>query len=204
MTQTPKPQHPGCVSYHLIHHTAEKFASGFFFANHDDKYHHEDKIKMVFTVCFFLLVMALLGQSRDIILETEAQICLLSTVALCFLMILTTRVQRVFMFVEHSLIDRLKGDKSRISMVTHVQMTRRIVAVARVISLVVKILLFAVIVHVLYSMKVERTNLSLWYYLVISTVVFMLLEIYEICKMGYYAVFYSCRTYYKAVRVGKG
>jgi len=111
-------------SYHLIHPKAEKFASGFFLASHDDKYHHEDKIKTVFTVCFFLLVMALLGQSRDIILETETQVCLLSTVAFCFLMILTTRVQRFFMFVESSLIARLSIDKTRLSMVTHVQMTR--------------------------------------------------------------------------------
>jgi hypothetical protein len=176
-------------SYHLINHTAEKFASGFFFANHDGNYHHEDKIKIIFTICFFLVVMALLGQSRDIILETEAQICLLSTVALCFLMILTTRVHRFFMYVEHSLIDRLLTDESRLSMVTHVQMTRVTLAVARIISLVVKILLFAVIVHVLYNMKVERTNQSsLWYYLVISTAVFMFLEMYEVWNMLYYAV----------------
>ena len=123
------------------------------------------------------------------ILETEAQICLLSTVALCFLMILTTRVQRFFKFVEASLISRLKDNQSKTSMVTHVRMIRVTLTVASIISLVVKILLFAVIVHVLYSMKVERTNQSsLWYYLVISTVVFMLLELYEICKMGYYAV----------------
>ena len=174
-------------AYQILHHRVEKIASSFFFASEDNYYHHEDKVKIVFTVCFFLVVMALLGQSRDIILETEAQICLLSTLALCFLMIVTTRVQRFFMFVEKSLIDRLLRDRSRISMVTHVQMTRQIVAVARGISLVVKFLLFGVIVHVLYNMKVERTTQSsLWYYLVISTVVFMLLELYEVLMMLYY------------------
>jgi hypothetical protein len=181
-------------SYHILHHRAQKIASSFFFASEDDKYHHEDKIKLVFTVCFFLVVMALLGQSRDIILETEAQICLLSTLAFCFLMIVTTRVQRFFMFVENLLIDRLQEDKSRISMVTHVQMTRQIVAVARGISLVVKFLLFGVIVHVLYNMKVERTTQSsLWYYLVIFTVVFMLLEFWEVGKMLYYSTSHELR-----------
>jgi hypothetical protein len=176
-------------SYHLFHHTAEKYdtysavASAFFFAD-CIAYYREDKIKIIFTICFFLVVMALLGQSRDIILETETQICLLSTVAFCFLTILTMRVQRFFMFVESSLISRLKGNESFIGMLAHVQMTRFTFTVARIISIAVKILLFGVIVHVLYNLKVERTQHSpLWFYLVISTALFQGLEIWEVLSM---------------------
>ena len=81
---------------------------------------------------------------------------------------------------------------------THVQMVRLTLALAGIISLAVKILLFAVILHVLYSMSPlhcvafigeTRVEPSLfWWFFVISTGLFILFEIGDVVANLYHSV----------------
>jgi len=114
----------------------------------------------MFSVTFFLFVMALLGDSRQVVLETEAQLLVLSAISLAVITVLSERVREYYIHVEEHYLHK-EVYASYKKMVSHT------LQLVQLIALTVSLALFGITIHILRTMY----DSSDWNWLCILVVV---------------------------------
>lgn len=140
------------VHVNVKHHTWSSIIPGISEQQHGDRnsgtpetgpYGNEANIMFAFS--FFLLVMGLLGDTRQTVLETEAQLLVLSAIGLAVITVLSTRVRSYFHFIEHNYLK--DQDKQ-----AHKNMVMHALQLVEVIALAVTFAFFGIAFNVLATM----------------------------------------------------
>jgi len=127
----------------------------------------------MFSVTFFLFVMALLGDSRQLVLETEAQLLVLCAISLAVITVLSERVREYYLHVEaHYLKDG--NHTSYREMVSHT------LQLVQVIALTVSLALFGMTIHILRTMYDSSDWNLLCIFVVVVTGLYILLRLLHV------------------------
>lgn len=109
---------------------------------------------VVFAATFFLLAMAVLGNTRSIVLETEAQLVVICAASVAVITLLSMRVRAYFQYVSMLLVDKEKAQ--------HKNMMEHALLLVDVLTLAVTALLYAVTLHVLLIMYLDNPDMLLF------------------------------------------
>ena len=131
-------------------------------------YYHE--AHFMFSVTFFLFVMALLGDSRQLVLETEAQLLVLCAISLAVITVLSERVREYYLHVEEHY---LQNDNHQ----TYRNMVSHTLQIVQVIALTVSLALFGMTIHILRTMYDSSDWNWLCIIVVVVTGLYMLLRL---------------------------
>lgn len=160
------------VHVNVKHHTWCSIIPGISEQQHGDRTHgtpetgpYGNEASILFAISFFLLVMGLLGDTRQTVLETEAQLLVLSAIGLAVITVLSTRVRAYFHFIEHNYLQ----DK-----LSHKMMVLHTLKLVDIITMAVTVALFAIAFHVLATMY-DSSEWNLFFTTVIVVTSFYML-----------------------------
>jgi len=157
-------------------------------------YSHE--AHYMFAVSFFLFIMGLLGDTRQVVLETEAQLLVLCAVGLSVLTIFFEHARAFHLYVERY----LDGETHKI----HRNMVQRSLILVELIALAVSFTLFGIAMHILSSMYDSNSISVLFICVLLITSAYMFLKLVVVLMHMYYS-YYSepMITFKKAFKVYK-
>jgi hypothetical protein len=162
------------VHLNVKHHTWQSIIPGVSERQHGDRAHgtpdtgpYSNEANTMFAISFFLLVMGLLGDTRQTVLETEAQLLVLTAIGLAVITVLSTRVRAYFHYIEHKYLQDHNHE-------AHKHMVLHALALVDVITLAVSFAFFGIVFNVLATMY-DSSEWGLFFYTVIVVTAFYML-----------------------------
>ncbi len=173
------------VHVNVKHHMWHSIIPGVSEQQHGDMNHgtpetgpYGNEASIMFVISFFLLVMGLLGDTRQTVLETEAQLLVLSAIGLAVITVLSTRVRAYFHFIEHNYLQ----DKP-----SHKNMVMHALQLVEVISLAVTFAFFGIAFNVLATMyDSSEWNLFFLTVIVVTSFYMFIKFVHLIMELGFY------------------
>jgi hypothetical protein len=128
---------------------------------------------VLFSVSFFLLIMSLLGDTRSVVLETEAQLLVLCALGVSGITLMSMRVRVYFEWVKlHYLRDKDVPE-------SHSKMIEFVLLLTDVVTIAVSCVLFGVAFNILAVMFESKETGLLFLFVIIVTGMFLLIRVAE-------------------------
>lgn len=172
------------VHVNVKHHMWRSIIPAISEQQHGDKTHgtpetgpYGNEASIMFAISFFLLVMGLLGDTRQTVLESEAQLLVLSAISLAVITVLSTRVRAYFHFIEHNYLH----DKQ-----AHRMMVAHALKLVDIITLAVTFALFGIAFNVLATMyDSSEWNLFFLTVIVVTSFYMLIKLVHLIMELGF-------------------
>jgi hypothetical protein len=147
-----------------------KLQHGEYFAIPEPDEEYKEMLKcnnyaMQFSIASYLLISMLLGMSRSVVLETEAQLLLMCALALALLTYLKVYVRAYFEYVK-TCVETKQGDEQKLLLLMdnpsdHDAMMTSIFQFTQIIGIVVAFVFFGIAFHVLFVLS-DTQGAVLW------------------------------------------